>query len=342
MTQRLAPDAAAVARFREDLARVWVRGPGERLLVAVSGGPDSIALLLLAHAALADDCVAATVDHGLRRESAAEAAFVAALCRDMGVPHAVLSGELPARAGRTANLSARARTLRYRLLEAHLQEIGAARLATAHHADDQLETLVMRLNRGAGVAGLAGVRAHGGRIVRPLLGWRHVELDRLVAECGIAAVSDPTNVDDRFDRARLRKVLSTAGWLDAAMWGRSAAALCEAEEALGWAARRYLDDHAMVLGGGELLLQPPLEPPPREIARRVFALALARVDPACAPTGAELARLVDAMLASDPPRIGEGGERCCATLGRVRVEAERDGADARRFRFSRVLPPRGH
>src|SRR3546814_89144 len=97
---------------------------------------------------------------------------------------------MPPRVKRTANLSARARALRYRLLEDHARAIEATRIATAHHADDQLETLIMRLNRGSGVAGLAGIRPTGGMTIRPLLGWRRAELAALVTRCGITAIED--------------------------------------------------------------------------------------------------------------------------------------------------------
>ena len=218
-----APDQAAVVRFADDLARA---SPASEcpLLIAVSGGPDSVALLLLARQVLGARCVAATVDHGLRPEAAGEAAWVARLCSTLGVPHAVLTGRLPERDGRTRNVSARARALRYALLRTHAEGIGAAAIATAHHADDQVETLVMRLNRGAGLAGMAGVRARSDGIVRPLLAWRRAELAAVVATCGIVPVDDPSNRDARFDRARLRSAIGDAAWIEAEGWSRSARA----------------------------------------------------------------------------------------------------------------------
>ena len=106
-------------------------------------------------------------------------------------------------------MSARARALRYALLEAEADAAGASYIATAHHADDQLETLIMRLGRGSGVSGLAGVRAASGRVIRPLLGWRRAALAAIVAAAGIDPIQDPSNVSDRFERARLRKKLAT-------------------------------------------------------------------------------------------------------------------------------------
>src|SRR4051812_14287712 len=132
--------AEQVARFRADLERLTGGAP-VRLGIAVSGGPDSLALLLLASAAYPGRIEAATVDHGLRPEGAAEAAFVGRLCVRLGLPHAILRAQMT----ETANVQAAARTRRYALLTQWLAATGAAFLATAHHLDDQAETLVMRL-----------------------------------------------------------------------------------------------------------------------------------------------------------------------------------------------------
>jgi len=308
----LTPDPALVARFRSDLGTLC-DPEREDLLLAVSGGADSTALLLLAHAATGGRCRAATVDHGIRPEAAAEAEAVARLCATLGVEHATLAAPLPERVRRTTNLSARARALRYRLLEEHARDIGAHRIATAHHADDQLETLIMRLNRGAGVAGLAGIRPSGGAIIRPLLGWRRAELTALVARSGIVPIDDPSNVDDRFDRARLRKVLGEAGWLDADQWRRSAAALGDAEAALDWTARRLSERCCGFEDDGATLL---IEDQPIELLRRLVLLCLTHVDPALDPRGSQVMRLVDAIAAKR-----EGGDGFRATLGGVLIES---------------------
>ncbi|HWU02750.1 MAG TPA: tRNA lysidine(34) synthetase TilS, partial [Novosphingobium sp.] len=205
---------AGAERLAGDLARLWPEGqrdPALKLGVAVSGGPDSLALLLLAAAALPGRVMAATVDHGLRAESAAEAAEVARVCTQIGVSHATL-----AIAVADGNVQAQARAGRYAALAQWAQQAGVAALCSAHHADDQAETLLMRLNRGSGVAGLAGVRERGlvpGTrlpLLRPVLGWRRAELAGVVAEAGFAAADDPSNRDDAYDRVRMRKALAGA------------------------------------------------------------------------------------------------------------------------------------
>lgn len=284
-----APDL--VARFRTDLAPLLPSG--RTLLVAVSGGGDSMALLLLAHAVLADRCVAATVDHGLRPESADEARWVAACCADRNIRHRTLAAPLPARSGCTANLSARARDLRYRLLEDARVEVGATAIATAHHAEDQLETVVMRLNRGSGVGGLAGVRNRTGAIVRPLLGWRRAELSAIVADAGIFPVADPTNTDDRFDRARLRKALAGADWLDPLAATHSAAALADADAALDWAVRD-IAARCCTLASGEAHCRPPRDLPP-ELQRRLLRLCVVHVAADAVPRGDSLTRAIRSL-----------------------------------------------
>lgn len=308
LTLGLALEPQTVERFTRDWYALTRSACADRALLAVSGGPDSIALLLL-FAGIKKSInppVVATVDHGLRAHSSAEAGGVADLCRRLGLEHAVLSGPLPPRVDRTANLSARARALRYALLVQHAEAKEARWIVTAHHADDQLETMIMRLNRASGVGGLAGVRSVTDNIARPLLGWSHAELAAIVAAAGVTPVADPSNTDNRFDRARLRKLLAGADWLDPIAASRSAAALAQADNAIEWMLGRLEGEHCQ-FGEGQAILDHLFLPP--ELQRRLAERCLRHVDPGITVRGGDLTRLL-AALGGDKP----------ATLGRVRCD----------------------
>ncbi len=285
-------------RFAADLAALGFAGG--KLGVAVSGGPDSLALLLLAHAALPGQVEAATVDHGLRSESADEATLVAEICEKLGVPHTTLKVEVAA-----GNLQAEARTARYAALAGWMEQRGLAALATAHHGDDQAETLLLRLNRGSGVAGLAGVRARGQvpgtrlPLLRPLLGWRRAELVLKVAEAGLKAAQDPSNEAERFDRVRIRKHLAEADWLDVAALAASAAHLADADAALDWAAVREWSECVSRTPMG-LTYRPQA---PRAVALRVLARIVVELGGG-EVRGGQLARLFDSLIARRPASIG--------------------------------------
>lgn len=295
-------DSALVARFAADLRALWPKADASegKLGLAVSGGPDSLALLLLAAAALPGAAEAATVDHGLRAENAAEAAMVARVCTELGVPHRTLPVQVP-----PGNVQAEARQARYAALAGWAAERGLTALVTAHHADDQAETLLLRLNRASGVAGLAGTRAVGRvpgadlPLLRPLLGWRKAELAALVDEAGLEAAQDPSNADDRFDRARLRKALATADWLDVPAIAESAAHLADADAALDWAARREWTEAVSAEGLG-LTYRPRA---PRAIALRVLTRIVMQLDGE-EPRGGAVARLFDALVAGRTASTG--------------------------------------
>ena len=264
---------AAVERFRKALERLV---PGkEPIGIAVSGGPDSIALLLLAAATRPGAIEAATVDHNLREGSREEADMVAALCAKLGIPHQILPIEWKEKP--TTAIQERARRRRYGALADWAKKHKLKTLLTGHHANDQAETLLMRLARGAGISGLAGmrfvVRVPGSdeALVRPLLGWRRDELEQLCAEAGVTPAADPSNEDEKFERVRVRKALDEADWLGAKEVAASASHLADADVALNWAAAREWERAAKV-EAGKIVIDPAGLP--REIRRRLMSRAV--------------------------------------------------------------------
>lgn len=279
----------------------------------MSGGSDSLALLLLAAAAF-DDVAAITVDHGLRPESAHEAEFVGQVCRDLGVDHTIRT-LAPLGPG---NVSDAARKARYDAIALWAAERGIPFVMTGHHADDQLETMIMRLNRGSGLGGLAGIRRRRGKLVRPLLGWRHAELAVIVAAAGLTAVDDPSNRDERYDRARLRRVLADADWLDPVAATHSAHALDEAEAALAWTARRYCGERAAAIDGGGIALR-IMTGLPVELQRRVFLICLTRIVPTARPRGGAVGRALAALRGGRTVTLS--GVKCAAAAREWRFTA---------------------
>src|SRR6185437_14137932 len=218
---------------------------------------------------------AATVDHALRRESRAEAGFVAEVCARLGVPHAILTAEWDEKPD--SALQERARLIRYRLLGGWARQRGLTAILTAHHLDDQAETLLMRLARGAGVRGLAGMRKVARipgadiALVRPLLDWRQSELEAVCAAAGLEPARDPSNHDERFERVRVRKALAKSDWLDPEALAASAEHMADADAALDWAAQVEWR-RAVSASEGEVVYEP--SDAPQEIHRRIVARAI--------------------------------------------------------------------
>ncbi len=198
--------------------------------IAVSGGADSLALLLLAVEAVPGDVEAVTIDHGLRQESRQECAHVAAICATLGVRHETISVEVTDR-----NLQSGARNARYIALQVWAARRKLSAIATAHHADDQAETMLMRLNRGSGLSGLAGIRPDRllqdgrTRVLRPLLHWRKAELVAICAASPFQPIDDPSNRNTAFDRVAMRQNLAQAAWLDPSAIATSASHIAAAE-----------------------------------------------------------------------------------------------------------------
>ena len=200
--------ALAASVLRTIRHHALLRG-GETVLVALSGGADSVALLdvlreLAPSLRLALECV--HVHHGLRPEADADARFAQDLCAALLVPchveHVVVRREPP-----WEGLEAEARRARYRALAARADAVSATRVATGHTADDQAETVLMRLLQGAGPRGLAGISPARGPFIRPLLGARREEILAHLASRGLGWVEDATNRDPRILRNRMRHVI---------------------------------------------------------------------------------------------------------------------------------------
>ncbi|MGH7314151.1 MAG: tRNA lysidine(34) synthetase TilS, partial [Candidatus Rokuibacteriota bacterium] len=192
--------------MRDTLRRHAMLGGGETVLVAVSGGADSTALLyLLTHLAppWGLRLHGLHVDHGLREGSEREAEAVQRLGQRVGVPVDVARVTVSPR----GSLEEAARAARYAALEAHADRLGAQRIAVGHTADDQVETVVMRLLEGAGVRGLAAIPPVRGRIIRPLIAVRRAALVAVLEKAGIGWIEDPSNLDMKFVRNRIRHEL---------------------------------------------------------------------------------------------------------------------------------------
>lgn len=249
--------------------------------------------------------------------------MVAALCKARGIPHDTLTLALP----KGSAVQERARLARYAALAQWAQGRDLAALVTAHHADDQAETMVMRLNRGAGLRGLAGMRSRAVTpgdpalpLLRPLLAWRRAELAALVEAAMIAPVDDPSNRDMRFERVRIRDALTSGNAFDANGFASSAAYLADADAALDWAADRLWDE---VSADGESFTWNANATVPAALSLRVLERILAEFT-ATPPRGSDIARWLAVLQA--------GG---VATLAGVKGDAR-----AQPWRFSRVPPHR--
>ncbi|WP_068406393.1 tRNA lysidine(34) synthetase TilS [Labrenzia sp. OB1] len=236
--------------------------PFSKLTLAVSGGADSSSLLVLfsewmRRASWRGDADVVCVDHGLRPESAAEADFVAAMAAGRGLPAKILrwEGEKP-----VSNVQEEARRARYRLIAGHMRQSGAQALVLAHHLDDQAETFLDRLTRGSGLAGLGAMAddeaggPHGLRLLRPLLSVPKSRLEASLRQRGQTWCSDPSNLDLKYKRSRLRAIMSLLDeeGLSASRIAQTAGHLRRAGEALETTLQTLVQQHVTEHPAGPL------------------------------------------------------------------------------------------
>lgn len=291
-----------------------------RVALAVSGGPDSLALMHLTaqwRAARSDgpELVVLTVDHGLRTDSRDEALLVSRAAEAASLLHVILTWEHD---GVDEGLQVRAREARYDLMAAytHAHDIGA--LVTAHHLDDQAETFLMRLARGSGLDGLAAIPEEGSwaglTLLRPLLDVPKARLVATVEAAGIAYVTDPSNIDPKFERGRVRSAMETlAGFgLSADVIALSAKRLRRARAALDAAACDFLDGHAETSAAGYASVDAgATDALPEEVALRVLSRLLATVGGGMEPVRLAKLEALYAALKESPDKAH--------TLARCRI-----------------------
>jgi tRNA(Ile)-lysidine synthase len=328
--------ATALSRREFDAAMVAV-GPWEgrpRLAAAVSGGSDSLALACLAAAwAGAHDAslTCLIVDHGLRAGSGAEAEQVRSWLAARGIDAALLRGE--ARPG--GSIQERARALRYRLLIQHCIAAGIPHLLLAHHRDDQAETVLMRLVRGSGLRGLAGMApaslAPGSagrlRLLRPLLGVPKARLAATLEGLGQAWIEDPSNRDLRHERVRWRRLmpLLEAGGGEAERLAGAAHRLGEERRALDHAVASWLAAAATPSPFGHVTLRMAgFSELPAAVAEAALARLLAAVGGGAYPPARDSLRDLSRAIGRAPDRLARTLAGCVLSLAGGRLQVVRE------------------
>ena len=275
------PGFDLVQRAANEMRRHQMVDRDAHVLVAVSGGPDSICLLdvLLRLAGTFELQVSvAHVDHGLDPDSAGVAARLGAACAEKGLEvHMVRAPDL---AG--PNLQSRARDFRYAFFATIAGQVGATRVATGHTLDDQVETLLARLIHGAGTQTLAAIRPVEGSRIRPLLSSRRSETRAYCVERSLAFFDDPSNQDERFERVAVRSTIVAAieeRWGEGAIRAiaTSAARLREDADALAGVAGALADTMIERSSGGARVARGALNDLPRGLRRRVLESAVGRI-----------------------------------------------------------------
>jgi tRNA(Ile)-lysidine synthase len=292
-------------RVRETIRRHAMLAGGERVLAAVSGGADSVALLLVLHALASEWRLrlhVVHVDHRLRPDSSRDAELVQGLAGRLGLPVEILRIDVE----RRRSMEDAAREARYDALEETRARLGADRIAVGHTADDQAETVLMRLLEGAGPRGIAGIPPVRGPIIRPLIECTREEIVGALTAVPEGWIEDPSNADLTFARNRIRhRILPALAAEAPGLVGalcRTARLTREAVEALDAVAALELGQHAdrsersaVTLGTARLRALP--RPLAAEVLRQAAASLGSR-----APLRAWAHRGLRRVLAMPPPR----------------------------------------
>jgi tRNA(Ile)-lysidine synthase len=315
-----------IDRVRRSLDELGMRGGDAHVLVAVSGGCDSVSLLHLLHLLrfAAEDAglrvSAAHFDHAMRPDSARDADWVRGLCRAWGI--SLTEG----RAETMLHTEAQARDARYAFLRRAQAELGATFLATAHHADDQAETVLFRVLRGTGISGLAGIpQRSGDGLVRPLLSFRRAEIQRYAGENGIRWRTDATNA--RRGPARNRIRLDLLPYVErhlAPGARRSLTRLAELarEDEAAWEAllRPLLAETARDYDGALVLVRERLTAYDSTVVARLVRMLLRRLGAVPSRTGTRLALQFITHAPSGRTLELPGGVRITTEYATVRME----------------------
>ena len=285
---------------------------GGKVLCAVSGGADSICLLHLLHRLSADgdfQVCAAHYHHGMRGADAdADAAFVEGFCRERSIPCVVEHGDVYSEArNRGLGVEETGRVLRYEFLHRTAEQLGCNRIAPAHNADDNLETLLLHLTRGAGLHGLAGIPPRRGELVRPLLTMPRADIEAYLEAHGIPHVEDSTNADDSYARNKLRhQVIPVLRELNPRLTERCAETMgylradndyLNAQAAMACAHARWAEDDLVI--EAHYIADLPAAIAPRAVRRLLEMTGDGNTD--C--SAAHLKAVVDLAVGEDPSAV---------------------------------------
>jgi tRNA(Ile)-lysidine synthase len=312
--------ALTASDLRQRLIRLWPSDRTRRFAIACSGGADSLALALLMAEAFPGAVTALIVDHRLRTDSTPEARQVSAWLGARAIPHEILAWDTPKPSG---GLQTAARDTRYALMTARCKALGLPTLLTAHHADDQAETLLLALKRGSGLAGLAGIppirMLNGITLLRPVLDVPKAALVAALQERQQDWIKDPSNENRRFDRVQVRLLmpeLAKLGLTPASLTD-SAARLADAHTLIAEQITAFKSSASAAPGSVNIPKSAILGTSAafqRVVVRAAITDWLTALG--SPPRGADVMRLIDWIIADCP-----GGVR---SLARCRV----DGRDA--------------